>query len=280
MKPYCCALMFAGLASVCWAQGQAVTVEIPANQSWTNTGVFVNPGETVLVEARGVIEAVSPADTRPMFHRVPPAGRPERQSNKPQPNMPALVMLARLGDGPVLEAGSRAELQAGDSNGSGELQLGINDDYVADNTGSWTARITVRSTGFISQQRRSRPDADTASRRRDLSPGIAAIQSKEQQIGNLLGPATAHIRVAADGIGRYREYQNGVIYWSPDTGAHEVRGSIRDEWMRRGAESGDLGYPTSDELPSRDGRSRMNRFERGVIRWNAQSGARVEQTQY
>ena len=38
-----------------------------------------------------------------------------------------------------------------------------------------------------------------------------------------------------------------VIYWSPATGAHAVRGAIRAMWQDRGAERGDLGYPTTDD---------------------------------
>ena len=30
-----------------------------------------------------------------------------------------------------------------------------------------------------------------------------------------------------DGVGRFRHYANGSIYWSPPTGAHEVHGAIR-----------------------------------------------------
>src|SRR4051794_8985526 len=136
MKPYWISVLLAGFAAVALGQ-QTTTVTVPANQAWTRTGIYLNPGSTVVIEARGVIEAVSPADTRAMFHQVPPAGRPERQANKPHPDMPALVMLARIGNGPVLEAGAHAQLQAGGRNGSGELMLGINDDNVVDNTGSW-----------------------------------------------------------------------------------------------------------------------------------------------
>ena len=121
----------------------------------------------MLIEARGAIEAVSPSDTRAMFHRVPPAGRPERQSNKPQPNMPALVMLAQLGDGPVLEAGARAEIRADDRNGAGELRLGINDDNVDDNSGAWTVRVRLRgNTVSQSQQQRGGDTKPTPGRGR------------------------------------------------------------------------------------------------------------------
>ncbi|MEP6539202.1 MAG: hypothetical protein ABJF23_27950 [Bryobacteraceae bacterium] len=307
MKPYWIPILFAGVAT---AFGQQVTtVNVPANQVWTKTGVYLNPGSTVLIEARGAIEAVSAADTRALFHKVPPAGRPERQSNKPQPEMPALVLLAKIGNGPVLEAGARAEFQAGGRNGSGELLLGINDNYVADNTGSWTAQVTVTNGGSnISQQqgndRRSQENAnqndryaidrnrnerdqngtyqsnrsrgDSSSRRYNNREAQSALDNKAQDLGrNFLGDPMGDVRTTADGVGLYREYRNGGIYWSADTGAHAVLSQIREEWLNRGAETGELGYPISDDAIDRDGTNRIVRFQRGTITWNDRTGARV-----
>lgn len=57
-------------------------------------------------------------------------------------------------------------------------------------------------------------------------------------------PLTSEI-TASDGIGRYNHFQNGSIFWSPSTGAHEVHGAIRDRWFALGWER--FGYPTTDE---------------------------------
>jgi hypothetical protein len=291
------AFLLAGFAAAAFDQ-QTTTINVPANQSWTNTGIYLNPGETVQIDARGVIEAVSPSDTRANFHRVPPSGRP-RQDNTPQPDMPALVLLARIGDGSVLEAGAHAQFRAGGRNGTGELLLGINDGYVADNTGSWTVQVRVNDADQNISQRRNngryqndpnandryqndrypndRSQADQSSRSNDRWAGASGINSKAQQLGrNLIGEPLGDVRTAADGIGRYREYRNGAIYWSPDTGAHAVLGPIRNEWLNRGAESGELGYPISDETQARDGISRIMRFQRGTITWNERTGARVD----
>ncbi|MGN6103956.1 MAG: hypothetical protein ACTHU0_02525, partial [Kofleriaceae bacterium] len=70
-----------------------------------------------------------------------------------------------------------------------------------------------------------------------------------------------------DGIGRYNVFQRGSIYWSPSTGAHEVRGRIRDKWAELGWEAGSLGYPTSDEHDVAGGR--RSQFQRGTITWRA-----------
>ncbi len=278
-----CLLVLATFAGMGWAQVRTTNVDVPANRAWTRTGIYLNPGSTVLLEARGSIEAVSSSDTRGSFHRVPPEGRSERQINKPQPLLPALALLARIGNGPVLEAGARAEFPVGDPYGAGELQLGINDDNVADNSGSWSVRVTVRGdvgnpdqpAGGLGRFR----TGTAGSRQRDREDASSIIDQKAQAFGGsdgFLGPIVSDTKTTADGVGRYREYRNGSVYWSPNTGAHEVHGAIREKWMSLGAERGDLGYPVSDEQAARDGRNRVVDFERGSILWNERDGAQVQ----
>ena len=278
MLQACCVLLLASLAGVGMAQDRTTTIEVPANRAWTRTGIILNPGSSVRLEARGLVDAVSPSDTRAFFHRVPPEGRPLRQTNKPFPVMRSLALIARIGDGPVLEAGAEAEFPAGDPYGAGELQLGINDDHVEDNSGSWSVRVTVQgASGTMTQQPsgRGRYRVDSGGRGRDaIDMATSAIESQAQQLG--LGQATSDIRTTSDGVGRYRQYRDATIYWSPDTGAHELHGAIRDKWINSGAESGELGYPLSDESQAPDGVSRISRFQRGSIYWNARTGARVE----
>lgn len=47
--------------------------------------------------------------------------------------------------------------------------------------------------------------------------------------------------------GRFNHFQDGSIYWSPDTGPKMVRGAIRDAWANQGWEGGWLGFPVADE---------------------------------
>lgn len=96
-----------------------------------------------------------------------------------------------------------------------------------------------------------------------------AIRDKWQSLGwerGFLGyPITGELPTA-DGYGRFNHFQHGSIYWSPWTyGAREVHGSIRDHWASQGWEQGPLGYPTTDELPTRDGNGRVSQFEFGSI---------------
>ena len=62
------------------------------------------------------------------------------------------------------------------------------------------------------------------------------------------------------------------MYWQPDTGARVVLGEIRDEYLRHGGHTSDLGYPVSDEQPTPDGRGRISYFEHGSISWYPETG--------
>jgi uncharacterized protein with LGFP repeats len=73
-----------------------------------------------------------------------------------------------------------------------------------------------------------------------------------------------------DGRGRYSVFQGANIYWTPQTGAHEVHGAIRDKWKELGWELGALGYPTSDEYAISGGR--RSDFEHGSISWASATG--------
>jgi len=68
------------------------------------------------------------------------------------------------------------------------------------------------------------------------------------------GYPTTNEQTTPDGIGRYNHFQNGSIYWTPATGAHEVYGAIRARWAELRWERGLLGYPTA--TPHEDTRNR------------------------
>ncbi|HEX6012960.1 MAG TPA: hypothetical protein VFY87_14405 [Geminicoccaceae bacterium] len=78
-----------------------------------------------------------------------------------------------------------------------------------------------------------------------------------------------------DGVGRYNHFQGGSIYWTADTGAHEVHGAIRDKWAELGWERSTLKYPTTDEMPTPDGVGRFNDFQGGSVRWHPDTGAQA-----
>ncbi|MDF0650752.1 MAG: hypothetical protein P0121_04685 [Nitrospira sp.] len=91
--------------------------------------------------------------------------------------------------------------------------------------------------------------------------------------GGWLGQPTSPELAAPDGIGRYRHFQGGSIYWSPSTGAHEVHGAIRVKWASLGWERSFLSYPLTDESTTPDGVGRYNHFQGGSIYWTPSTGA-------
>ncbi len=103
------------------------------------------------------------------------------------------------------------------------------------------------------------------------SPAVVGeIEKKYLALGgctSILGVPTTPEEGTPDGIGRYSVFQNGSIYWTPQLGAHEVHGRIRDAWAQAGWEAGELGYPISDEYAVTGGR--RSDFEHGSITWDS-----------
>lgn len=118
--------------------------------------------------------------------------------------------------------------------------------------------------------------------------GYAAMDTIRSETAKLIAAAGTDVRSAwadhpelgqpdrveqptADGRGRFTDFAHGSIYWSPDTGAHEVSGAILDAWRSRGAERSSLGLPTGDEHTVDGGRAQQ--FEHGVLRVDGATGA-------
>ena len=57
-----------------------------------------------------------------------------------------------------------------------------------------------------------------------------------------------------------------VIFWTPDTGAHVVRGALNAAWDKVGGSAGPLGVPTEDEVFKGDVVSQ--KFTGGELSWN------------
>jgi uncharacterized protein with LGFP repeats len=105
---------------------------------------------------------------------------------------------------------------------------------------------------------------------------MSAIDDKRNQLPFLGDPvdegAGSQEMDIGDGRGRVRDFQHGSIYFTAKTGAHEVHGDIRIHYGRHRGPRGFLGYPTTDELGTPDGRGRFNHFEGGSIYWTQQTG--------
>lgn len=112
-----------------------------------------------------------------------------------------------------------------------------------------------------------------------MSPAVyGAIGEKWAQLGGeggFLGAPLTDETGTPDGVGRFNHFAGGSIYWTPETGAHEVHGTIREKWANMGWETSRLHYPIRDEQGMSDGRGRYSEFQGGTILWTPEGGTDV-----
>lgn len=111
------------------------SVNVNASEQWRDTGVVVRAGQTLYFEASGRVRWGPGRQDGPDGERNSP-----RNDARPMPNRPAAALIGRIGE-------SNDYFFIGDDTGAirvrdnGRLYLGINDDYLRDNSGSF--RVTV-----------------------------------------------------------------------------------------------------------------------------------------
>ncbi|MFZ2509527.1 MAG: alpha/beta hydrolase-fold protein, partial [Gordonia sp. (in: high G+C Gram-positive bacteria)] len=92
---------------------------------------------------------------------------------------------------------------------------------------------------------------------------------KAKQVRSLGGCLTPQYAIPG---GFAQDFRNGRLFTGPK-GPKVVTGAIGGAYVSSFAR---LGLPTSDEVPTRDGKGRVQTFERGKITWSPSRGARVE----
>ena len=103
--------------------------------AWRDTGIDVRAGQAIYFEASGRVRWGPNRQDGPEGERNSP-----HNATRPIPNRPAAALIGRVGD-------SSDYFFIGDDKGavrvrsSGRLYLGVNDDYLKDNSGSF--RVTV-----------------------------------------------------------------------------------------------------------------------------------------
>jgi hypothetical protein len=110
-------------------------VMIAANSPWTDSGIELRGGQTIYVQASGNV-------TWGAGRRDGPEGEHDSPSNpgRPMPNRPAAALIGKVGEGNDI-------FFIGNDTGPirvrnpGRLYLGINDDVLKDNRGSF--RVVV-----------------------------------------------------------------------------------------------------------------------------------------
>jgi uncharacterized protein with LGFP repeats len=90
-----------------------------------------------------------------------------------------------------------------------------------------------------------------------------------------LGYPVTTVQVTPGSTGEYVHFTGGSVYWSRGTGAHVVRGPVRDAWAATGWETGVLGFPTTDHTVPPDGKGAYTYFQGGAVYWTQATGAHV-----
>ena len=109
-------------------------VNVQARTQWTDTGVNVRGGQMIYFEASGRVRWGRDRQDGPEGENNSP-----RNPSRPIPGRPAAALIGRVGDDAPFFIGNDAEGVR--VRGSGTLFLGINDETLDDNSGSF--RVTV-----------------------------------------------------------------------------------------------------------------------------------------
>jgi hypothetical protein len=110
-------------------------VSVDSWMAWKDTGVEVRAGQTIYFSASGRVRWGPNRQDGPEGERNSP-----RNDQRPMPSRPAGALIGRIGDRdePFFIGDDQGAIRV---RSSGRLFLGVNDDYIKDNTGSF--RVTV-----------------------------------------------------------------------------------------------------------------------------------------
>ncbi|RPJ42922.1 MAG: hypothetical protein EHM21_12210 [Chloroflexi bacterium] len=106
---------------------------------------------------------------------------------------------------------------------------------------------------------------------------MTEIDDKYAQLNGasgFLGQPVDIERQTPNGLGRYRHYEHGSIYWHHafPFSAFVIYGLIRQKWAQMGWENSPLGFPITDEDPAGTAGGRISRFENGAILYRPDIG--------
>jgi hypothetical protein len=113
------------------------TFVVPATRQWTDTGIDIRAGDTITFDAYGTVRlSADPNDV------ADPLGSHQgrRAADSPLHNSPAGALVARIGNATILVGDHRTITRYPFS---GRLYLGVNDDYLNDNSGQYTVSVNV-----------------------------------------------------------------------------------------------------------------------------------------
>jgi len=112
-------------------------IVVRSDQPWTATGLRVRAGEVFRIEATGFV-SWGPGRNDDANGEA----RSPYNANRPLPNRAGGALIGRVGNGEPFFIGTG--MQSFRAGSSGELFLGVNDDFVRDNSGSFRVFVTPR----------------------------------------------------------------------------------------------------------------------------------------
>ena len=112
-------------------------IRVEGRQLWTDTGINVRAGDTITFDGQGTIRI---SNNRNDVAGVGGTLSGRREANAPLPNQVAGALIARIGNSPPLFIGNRRSVRAPFA---GRIYLGVNDDYLDDNSGDFQVTVTV-----------------------------------------------------------------------------------------------------------------------------------------
>lgn len=143
-------LMLVSTMSVAAAAPKAPTltkVSVLPNKVWTDTGVALRSGDAITIRAAGRIHFGAPPIDRLSAAGIPRAKlcdainvRVPGNSTWPAPKLDCWSLIARIGAGAPFPIGNVKSFHA---TTDGELFLGVNDNFLRDNSGKWSATLVV-----------------------------------------------------------------------------------------------------------------------------------------
>ena len=115
--------------------GRARTIAVGGDRQWVDTGIFVNAGDTVTINATGRIRVAR--DGGVMTAAGTQSGRTDGAT---LPNAPVGGLVARFGDTAAIFIGESRTFRTARG---GRLYLGVNDNFFDDNTGQFNVTVDV-----------------------------------------------------------------------------------------------------------------------------------------
>jgi len=126
-----------------------VRVTVPAQKAWTDTGIALRTGESVVVRGSGSahfgggrIARLGPAGIAWGQACTAIAKGQARTSPWPAPGLRCWSLIGKVGAGAPFEVGTQTSFRV---LSAGELSLGVNDNYIPDNFGTFAVTVTVSS---------------------------------------------------------------------------------------------------------------------------------------